>query len=203
MVRPQPQPTLETERLRLRPFTLGDAGAVQAFAGAREVAATTLTIPHPYKDGMAEAWIRTHAPGYEADEQATFALTLRQTQQLVGAIGLVINRPNGRAELGYWVGIPFWNQGYATEAAREILRFGFEELDLNRIFAQHLTRNPASGRVMEKAGMQHEARLRQHINKSGRFEDIDLYGVLAEEWRLPAFSAAAPSRRGRSARGRA
>jgi RimJ/RimL family protein N-acetyltransferase len=153
-------------------------------AGAREVAATTLNIPHPYKDGMAEAWIRTHAPRYEADELATFALTLRQTQELVGAIGLMINRPHARAELGYWVGIPFWNQGYATEAAHEILRFGFEELELNRIFAQHLVRNPASGRVMQKAGMQHEARLRQHINKWGRFEDIDLSGVLIEEWRL-------------------
>jgi ribosomal-protein-alanine N-acetyltransferase len=183
MVRPLPQPALETERLRLRPFSLTDAGAVQALAGAREVASTTLNIPHPYDDGMAEAWIRTHVPGYEADEQATFALTLRETQELVGAIGLVINRPHGRAELGYWVGIPFWNQGYATEAARELLRFGFEELELNRIFAQHVVRNPASGRVMQKAGMQHEARLRQHTNKWGVFEDIDLYGVLVHEWR--------------------
>ena len=184
MVRPLPQPTLETERLRLRPFSLTDVGTVQALAGAREVAATTLNIPHPYEDGMAEAWIRTHAPAYEADEQATFALTLKQTDELVGAIGLMIHRAHARAELGYWVGLPFWNRGYATEAAQAVLRFGFGDLDLNRIFAQHLVRNPASGRVMQKAGMRHEARLRQHINKWGRFEDIDLYGILVDEWRI-------------------
>jgi ribosomal-protein-alanine N-acetyltransferase len=183
MVRPLPQPTLETERLRLRPFSPSDAGSVQALAGAREVAATTLNVPHPYENGMAEAWIQTHAPGYEADEQTTFAVTLKQTEELVGAIGLAINRPHARAELGYWVGLPFWNRGYATEAARAVLRFGFEELELNRIFAQHLVRNPASGRVMQKVGMRHEARLRQHIHKWGRFEDIDLYGILGEEWR--------------------
>ena len=184
MVRPLPQPTLETERLWLRPFSLADAGTVQGLAGAREVATTTLNIPHPYDDGMAEAWIRAHAPAYEADEQATFALTLRQTDELVGAIGLMIHRPHARAELGYWVGLPFWNRGYATEAAQAVLRFGFEALDLHRIFAQHLVRNPASGRVMQKAGMRHEARLRQHINKWGTFEDIDLYGILVDEWRM-------------------
>lgn len=183
MVRPLPQPTLETQRLRLRPFSLTDAGTVQALAGARQVAATMLNVPHPYENGMAEAWIQTHAPGYEADEQATFAQTLVPTEELVGAVGLRINRLHGRAELGYWVGVPFWNRGYATEAARAMLRFGFEDLELNRIFAQHLVRNPASGRVMQKAGMLHEARLRQHINKWGRFEDIDLYGILVYEWR--------------------
>lgn len=156
---------------------------MQALAGAREVAATTLNIPHPYEDGMADAWIRTHAPGYEAEEQATFALTLRQTEELVGAIGLAISRPHSRAELGYWVGLPFWNRGHATEAARAVLRFGFEELELNRIFAQHLVSNPASGRVMQKVGMRHEGRFRQHIQKWGKFEDVDLYGILVGEWR--------------------
>jgi ribosomal-protein-alanine N-acetyltransferase len=182
---PLPQPTLQTERLRLRPFSLADAPVVHALAGAREIAATTLTVPHPYEDGMAETWIGTHAPGYEAGEQATFALVLREGDELVGAIGLAINGAHARAELGYWVGVPFWNQGFATEAAREVLRFGFEGLELHRIYAMHMMRNPASGRVMQKAGMQYEGRLRQHIQKWGRFEDLDFYGLLAVEWRQP------------------
>jgi ribosomal-protein-alanine N-acetyltransferase len=185
MGHPLPQPTLQTERLRLRPFSLADAPVVHALAGAREVAATTLNVPHPYEDGMAEAWIGTPAPGSAAGEQATCALVLREGDELVGAIGLVVNGVHARAELGYWVGVPFWNQGLATEAAREVLRFGFEELELNRIYAMHLTRNPASGRVMEKAGMQYEGRLRQHIQKWDRFEDLDFYGLLAVEWRQP------------------
>jgi ribosomal-protein-alanine N-acetyltransferase len=183
-VAPLPQPTLQTERLRLRPFALPDAPAVKLLAGARDLAATTLNVPHPYEDGMAEAWIQRHAPAYEADEVATFAITLNTSGALVGAIGLTINRLHARAELGYWVGVRFWNQGYATEAAREVLRFGFEDLELNRIFAQHMVRNPASGRVMQKCGMRHEGRLKQHSKKWGTFEDVDLYGVLAEEWRV-------------------
>ncbi len=183
MPHPIPQCTLETERLRLRPFTLADAPAVQALAGAREVASTTLTIPHPYEDGMAEAWIETHAPRREAGELANFALVEKETEQLVGAMGLVIQAEHARAELGYWVGVPFWNRGYATEAARVVLRFGFEELGLNRIYAMHLVRNPASGRVMQKVGMQYEGRLRQHVQKWGTFEDLDVYGIVAEEWR--------------------
>jgi ribosomal-protein-alanine N-acetyltransferase len=183
MAKQLPQPVLETERLRLRPFALSDAPAVKTLAGAREIAATTLTVPHPYEDGMAEAWIETHGPAYEADRGAAFAITLKPTGELLGAISLAIDRPHARAELGYWIGLPFWNQGYATEAAQAVLRFGFEELELNRIFAVHMVRNPASGRVMQKCGMRHEGRLRQHINKWGMFEDLDVYGILAEEWR--------------------
>jgi ribosomal-protein-alanine N-acetyltransferase len=181
MAKRLPQPILETERLRLRPFALSDAPTVKTLAGAREIAATTLTVPHPYEDGMAESWIETHRPGYEADRGAAFAITLKPTGDLLGAISLAIDRPHARAELGYWIGLPFRNQGYATEAAQAVLRFGFEELELNRIFAVHMVRNAASGRVMQKCGMRREARLRQHINKWGTFEDLDIYGILAEE----------------------
>jgi len=184
MANPLPQPTLTTERLRLRPFALRDARRVQTLVGAREIANTTLNIPHPYEDGMAEAWIRTHAPRYAADELATYAITLRDSEELVGAVGLVIDRAHARAELGYWIGVPYWNHGYATEAARELVRFGFEDLALQRIHAAHLVRNPASGRVMQKAGMRHEGRLRHHIVKWGVYEDVDVYGILADE--LPA-----------------
>jgi [ribosomal protein S5]-alanine N-acetyltransferase len=176
-------PTLETERLRLRAFTEADAPDVKALAGAREVASTTLNVPHPYEDGMAEAWIGTHAPGYAAGEQATFAVTLKDRDTLVGAIGLTVVPDHVRAELGYWIGVPYWNRGYASEAAVAMLRFGFDELQLNRIYAVHLVRNPASGRVMEKAGMEYEGTLRQHVQKWGAFEDIAFYGLTAATWR--------------------
>lgn len=178
------QPTLTGARLVLRPFSLQDAPTVQALAGAREVASTTLTIPHPYGDGVAEAWIETHAPAYDAGTLASFAVVEITPRQLVGAIGLSIRAAHERAELGYWIGVPFWNRGYATEAAAMALRFGFQELGLNRVFAQHLVRNPASGRVMQKVGMTYEGRLRRHVRRWGAFEDLDQYGILADEWRL-------------------
>jgi [ribosomal protein S5]-alanine N-acetyltransferase len=183
MARPPSQPTLRTARLVLRPFAIADAPVVKALAGAREIASTTLNVPHPYDDGMAETWIGTHAPGYDAGEQATFAVMLQEDGDLVGAIGLTIVADHDRAELGYWVGVPYWNRGYASEATVELLRFGFEALELNRIYAVHLVRNPASGRVMQKAGMRYEGTLRQHVRKWDVFEDLAWYGLLAVDWR--------------------
>lgn len=178
------QPMLETERLILRPFTLTDAPRVQALAGAPEIASTTLTVPHPYEDGMTEAWIETHATAFEARSQAIFGIVLRETSELVGAMGLRIHEEHANAELGYWIGVPYWNRGYASEAARSVIRFGFENLGLHRVYATHFVRNPASGRVMQKAGMQYEATLRQHVRKGDGFEDLAYYGILADEWRL-------------------
>lgn len=172
------QLVLETERLILRPFTLADAPDVQRLAGDRAVASTTLNIPHPYEDGMAEAWIRTHPEQFARDETVTFAIT-RRDGTLIGAIGLTINARFRRAELGYWIGVPYWGQGYCTEAARAVRDYGFETLGLHRIHATHLTRNPASGRVMVKIGMQHEGHLREHVEKWGVFEDLEFYGILA------------------------
>ena len=174
--------TLHTQRLILRPFEIADARDVQRLAGDQAIAATTLNIPHPYEDGMAEQWIATHQPQFEAGELANFAIVLRATRELVGAIGLVINRRFDRAELGYWIGRPYWNQGFCTEAGRAVLRYGFTELHLNRIHAYHLSRNPASGRVMEKLGMTREGLLRQHAKKWGNYEDLVEYGLLRQDW---------------------
>jgi RimJ/RimL family protein N-acetyltransferase len=106
----------------------------------------------------------------------------RDGAELVGAISLQIDRGLNKAELGYWIGKPFWNQGYATEAAIAILAFGFEKLRLNRIQAGHLSRNPSSGRVMQKAGMILEGTARQATIKWGQYEDLVSYGILCEDW---------------------
>ena len=175
-------PELGTERLTMRPFKLADAAEVQRLAGDRKVADTTLRVPHPYLDGMAEEWISTHAPAFAESTGLTLALTDRKSGALVGAIGLDIRRGHDSAELGYWVGTEFWNRGYCTEAAMALLDHGFERLQLNRIHAAHLKRNPASGRVLLKVGMQREGELRQHVKKWERYEDLILYGVLREDW---------------------
>lgn len=172
---PSNQPTLETRRLRLRPFGLADAAAVQRLAGAWEVAETTLLIPHPYPDGAAEAWIATHAPSWEAGTAVTCAITQRATGTLVGCVGLTIDRETTSAELGYWIGVPYWNRGYATEAARALVQCGVEVLGLTLIHAQHFPRNPASGRVLEKIGMRCDGLQRDAIRKWGRLEDVVCY----------------------------
>ena len=176
------RPTLETERLVLRPFVPGDAPRVKLLAGERDIAATTVRIPHPYEEGMAENWIATHQEDFERSVSVNFAITLKGTAELIGSIGLILNRDHENAELGYWIGKPYWNRGYSTEAARAVLRYAFATLRLNRVFAHHFSHNTASGRVMQKLGMRHEGRRRQHVKKWGQFIDSELYGILQSEF---------------------
>jgi ribosomal-protein-alanine N-acetyltransferase len=178
------RPTLKTERLILRPFIPEDAADVQRLAGDRAIADTTLNIPHPYEDGMAEEWISGHQEMFDEDKGLTLAVTAKDGGHLIGAISLMgINRRFSRAELGYWIGRPYWNKGYCTEAGRAVLGYGFEELSLNRIFASHFARNFASGRVMVKLGMQREGCLRQQVRRWDQYEDMVYFGILSGEWR--------------------
>ncbi len=175
-------PTLRTERLVLRPFVAGDAEAVVALAGAREIAEMTLLIPHPYAKADAEKWIAGHEAEFAAGTGANFAIALHNETggTLVGAIGMVISGAHQRAEIGYWVGVPFWGMGYATEAGREVVRYGFEERNLARLTAHHFGHNPASGRVLEKIGMVREGLFPRHVMKWGRLVVCVLYGVVRE-----------------------
>ena len=100
---------------------------------------------------------------------------------MIGTVGLQLRIEYKRGELGYWVGVPYWNQGYATEASAALVDYGFSELCLNRIQARHYVRNPASGRVMEKVGMRHEGLMRQHIRVRGEFEDVSMYSILSSD----------------------
>lgn len=175
------RPTLQTERLVLRPFRMDDAKDVQRLAGDPAIASTTLNIPHPYEDGIAEAWIRSHQEKFEKGELVNFAITLRTDGTLIGAIGLRIEAAHSRAELGYWIGKPYWGRGYCTEAAQAVVQHGFLALGLNRIHASRLRRNPASGRVLQKIGMSYEGRRRQHVQKSGVFEDLEGYALLKQD----------------------
>jgi [ribosomal protein S5]-alanine N-acetyltransferase len=176
------RPSAETERLILRPFELGDAPRVKLLAGDRDIAAMTLNVPHPDEDGMAEKWIGSHQDYFEKGEQVVFAITLKPGGELIGAIGLILNLAHEKAELGYWIGKPYWGHGYCTEAARAALRYAFTDGGLNRVHAYHFHHNPASGRVMQKLGMKYEGRLRQHVKKWGQFIDNELYCILRSDF---------------------
>ncbi len=171
-------PTIETERLRLRPFQIEDSPQVMALAGDRLVYDTTFQIPHPYEPGMAETWIATHAAQFDEGKGVTFAITLKQGGDLVGAIGLGADVRNKRAEMGYWMGVPFWNKGYCSEAAVAVIQFGFAEMGLHKITARYMINNPASGRVMQKAGMTLEGELADELYKDGQFHTLKVYGIL-------------------------
>jgi [ribosomal protein S5]-alanine N-acetyltransferase len=174
--------TITTDRLLLRPFSRDDIPALLPLIGAREVAATTLRIPHPYSAEDAEAFLRHTEEVREKGTGVRCGIFLKHDATLCGGIGLVSNLEHHHAELGYWLGVPFWGKGYCTEAAQAVVSFGFEVLNLHRIHAGHFSSNPASGRVLRKLGMKHEGVLRQHICKWGDYIDVETYALLASEY---------------------
>jgi RimJ/RimL family protein N-acetyltransferase len=174
-----PSPEIHTARLILRPYASTDIGELVRLAGAREVAATTLRIPHPYTEQDARDFIATCAGA--SSPETRFAITRESNGQLCGGIGLRVDQAQHHAELGYWLGVPYWGQGYATESAQAVLNYGFDTLGLHRIYASYVKHNATSGRVLRKIGMRHEGLMREHICKWDAFYDIECYGILKSD----------------------
>jgi len=148
------QPEIKTGRLLLRSFQQRDAKQVQKLAGNNNVSKTTLNIPHPYENDMAEEWIKTHSDNWTHKSSLTYAITNNKSGQLLGAASLVEIKGT-QAKLGYWIGEPYWGKGYCTEATIAIINLSFTELGIQRIIAEHLSSNYASAMVMKKSGMYH------------------------------------------------
>ena len=175
-------PHLESSRLVLRAFAPADESRLITLAGNYEVAKNTLNIPHPYTAADAQAWLLLTQQSFARSEAINFAIELRQTQEFIGGIGLRLEPRFDSAEAGYWLGCPYWGQGLATEALRALLRFGFDALGLNKIYATHLSSNPASGRVMQKNGMVKEGELVQHTKRDGCYHDLWHYRLTRQEY---------------------
>jgi [ribosomal protein S5]-alanine N-acetyltransferase len=172
------QETIQTERLILRPFTLTDAPQVKALAGDQRIYETTLCIPNPYENGIAESWIATHQRSFYEGQGVVFAICL-SIGDLIGAASLTRNGLFNRAELGYWIGSAHWNRGYCTEAAKAIVEYGFHSLAYHKIAARHFVGNRSSGRVLEKIGMTREGVLQDDVMKDGRYITVELYGIVS------------------------
>lgn len=173
---------IETERLRLRLFSLADAPVVRELAGDPDVVKTTARLPHPYEEGMAKAWIESHALAHEEGTQVNYAVTMRSDGALIGSISFAVNKFSQWAELGYWIGKPYWGNGYGTEAGRAMVDLGFHKLGFNRIQAQHMANNPASGRIMQKLGMKYEGTRRQALLRFDAYHDLVMYAILRSEY---------------------
>jgi RimJ/RimL family protein N-acetyltransferase len=141
-------PVLETKRLCLRAPRLEDAKTVATLANDRRIAENTARIPHPYKMSDAEGFI---TGANKAGGEAVFLITLRD-ETIVGACGVVLQEET--PELGYWLGLPFWGKGYATEALHAVIDYAFTDLEREALQAGARVTNPASRRVLEKCGFQ-------------------------------------------------
>lgn len=175
--------TIQTARLTLRPFRSEDAEPLQALAGDRAIADTTISVPHPFTPEHAQAWISEYGRPEPDPPHRYFAVVLRSEGSLIGVVALRdIDREHAQAELSFWIGRAYWGRGLASEAAAAALGFGFGEMALNRVTAYHMVRNAASRRVLTRLGFQGEGLLRQRVRKWGVFEDVLAYALLRADY---------------------
>jgi ribosomal-protein-alanine N-acetyltransferase len=181
--RGKPVPVLKTRRLllrRIRPNS--DAEAV--FRYCSDPAVTRYVIFEAHRSLAETRKILRRLQGERRRTGAPhWAITLRRSGELIGMCGfLPLEIKHRRGEFGYWLGKPHWGRGYATEAVGALLAFGFRRLKLNRLQARVLTRNRASARVLQKAGMRLEGTLREFEQIKGKFPDLHFYSMLQREF---------------------
>lgn len=174
--------SLETERLRLRPLEEADIPEIVGLAGDRDIAEGALTIPHPYSESDAREFFEKARERWSSGEGVTFAIVLRESGELLGCCGIDLIESHRSGEVGYWIGKPYWNRGYASEALRRLIGWAFSTVGLEKIIARVFDGNRASSRVLEKTGMRQEGFMRKHLVKWGERKDVELWGLLAEEW---------------------
>lgn len=167
--------SIGTKRLNLRRIQLSDAEIITTLANNPAIASTTMRMPYPCHIEYIENWIKKDIQA-GGDNSGFFVISQKETSNIIGVIGLEVDLENERAELGFWLGADYWNNGYCTEAAQSMLDYGFNTLHLNRIWTFYIEGNHASGRVLEKIGMEHEGTLKKHIKKNGIFKDLEYYG---------------------------
>ena len=176
------QPSIETQRLILRPFSLEDSARVQELAGDKRIADVTANIPYPYPEGLSQKWISTHPELWESGQSACFAITLKESGLLVGAICLSGLKEEEGSEMGYWLGVDYWGKGFVSEVCQQIIEFGFSSLGLKRIHARHLSRNPASGKVLLNSGFTHIASGDSVCGYRKENESTEYYELTFEEY---------------------
>ena len=175
------RPFLKTNRLILRPPVPEDAPAIQQHVSDRRIAETTALIPHPYPEGGAMEWIRRSEVTLREGRGVDFSILLRDSGELLGVVGLIDHGVD--SSLGYWIGVPHWGQGYATEAVHRVIRYAFNARRIPSLNACHFAHNPASGRVMQKAGLLYQGVEPLGASRDGVRYDRVCYGVTARQWR--------------------
>lgn len=146
-------PELNTNRLKLRKLTIEDVPSLVKYANNKKVSDNILNMVHPYQEPDAVFRISYVFNGFKNKTRYVFAIVLKERNELIGEISLHLNNTGNMAELGYWIGEPFWGKGFATEAARAVLQFGFSRLALDCIYATCNAENEGSWAVLLNNGM--------------------------------------------------
>jgi len=169
---------LQTPRLIIRPLRIEDALEVQRLAGEWDVARFTSSIPHPYPEGAAEAWIR----GQSEDFDNTFGIERRDDAVFLGAIGFEQDDRKREVVFGYWIGKPYWGQGYATEALKALVDNAFTAQGAESVRASAMPENRASIRVQEKVGLLYTGVAQEPAPARGGSIGVEVRALDRQRW---------------------
>jgi RimJ/RimL family protein N-acetyltransferase len=175
---------IEIERLFLRDLVMSDKHAVHEYASNPEVVRFMDWGPNT-EDETVEFIAKSISTQNEKPRRNfDFAIVLKDTGKLIGGCGIHVSNPENREGwLGYCLNRNYWGKGYATETGRGLIKFGFEKLNLHRLFAACDPENLASAHVLEKSGMKREGHLREHRWSKGKWRDSYLYAILEQDWK--------------------
>ena len=175
-------PIIHTDRLTLRKLETADLSDLIQKINNPAISKQIFNIPYPYSEADAIARLHLVTEGFRSKKRYIFLITNSENQELMGEISLHLDRSNNRAETGFWLDEKKWGNGYMTEALRAILDFGFKSIQLQKIFATHYPENPASGKVLQKAGMIKEAELKDHYLVEGEYRTVMQYRLTKDEF---------------------
>ncbi|AZF04627.1 GNAT family N-acetyltransferase [Pseudomonas sp. R5-89-07] len=175
-------PHLLTPRLLLQALETEQAETLFRLANGPNIADNTANIPSPYTLETAQAFIDGMQVKYRAGELLSLGMHVRESGELVGIVSLRLNARHNYGHLGGWVAGHCRNQGYAAEAARAVMDFGFAELGLQRVGSQCFGRNKESARVMQKIGLRYEGCTREAFLKNGAYEDLLGFAMVRDDW---------------------
>jgi RimJ/RimL family protein N-acetyltransferase len=179
---------LRSKRLVLRGFVEADIPKLASLLEDPALARPSLWIPYECDELKIAEWVTARQDAQEDGRESTFAVFKKQGSKLVGATGLKLEMTHKRAEIFIWIARPYRSQGYATEAARSLVRYGFEKLGLNRIYGVVASDDPGSGLVLKKLGMRKEGTLRKHVRLGDEWADASVYGILLKEFWVLKFT---------------
>ena len=167
---------LETERLTLRRPTLADVKAIAHLANDRRIAENTRRLPHPYSPDHAIAFVRA-----TANDRPDTVFLIENNFVPIGMVGIDWREPDA-PELGYWLGVEYWGQGFGTEAARAVIDFSFEEFDIEHLIAGARVSNPSSRNILEKCGFQWSGVELHRFEALGSSTPVDRFRLSRSVW---------------------
>ncbi|MBK9284650.1 MAG: GNAT family N-acetyltransferase [Sphingobacteriaceae bacterium] len=176
-------PQLISEKIKLRQLQPSDFSSLIRHANNQKIADNILNISFPYTEDNAKSRFQFIKEAFEKKDRFIFAMASLATNEVIGEIGLHLDKANNKAEIGYWLGENYWNKGITASAVALILKFGFEEIQLNKIYATHFTDNPASGKVLLKNKMNLEGELKDHYLNKGIYKTVYTYGITLRKYK--------------------